>query len=284
MIGRALTGLGAGTWVPLLVLYTMLFPPEQIVRATGILTLIQTLGRIVSVSTTGVLNQFGGYPLAFQVSAVAALIAVMVIFFYPEKKRASAPPTVTSLARLFIKPEVLVPTFLSIVLHYADHSSTFSFIPILARGFGANDYVLSGLSSGNLLFVLLGNLLVSSFGNRISTKKGLTVGFAVLVTGLAGAALAPSLWVLFAAQLIIGLAYGLTYPVLISETIRHVAEYERNTAMGLHQSGYALGMFAGPWLGGILATALGIQPMLGATAAVMVILIALGITRLKKTA
>jgi MFS family permease len=36
--------------------------------------------------------------------------------------------------------------------------------------------------------------------------------------------------------------------------------------MGLHQSVYAIGMFAGPWLSGILADAIGIQPMLGVTA------------------
>lgn len=284
IIGRALTGIGAATWVPLLVLYTMLFPPEQIVRATAILTFIQTLGRIVSSLSTGFLNQMGGYNLAFQISALSAGIAVILLLVYPERKRVSTPPSITSLARIFLKPEVLTPTFLSIILHYADFSSTVSFIPLLARGFGASDIYLSGLSSANLLFALLGNVIISSLGSRISTKKALIIGFVVLITGLSGAALAPSLMFLSGAQLLIGLAYGLTYPVLISESIRHVAENERNTAMGLHQSGYALGMFAGPWLGGILATALGIQPMLGATAAILVILIVLGITRLKKPA
>jgi MFS family permease len=37
--------------------------------------------------------------------------------------------------------------------------------------------------------------------------------------------------------------------------------------MGLHQAVYAAGMFAGPWLSGILADALGLRPMLGVTAA-----------------
>jgi MFS family permease len=36
--------------------------------------------------------------------------------------------------------------------------------------------------------------------------------------------------------------------------------------MGLHQAVYAIGMFAGPWLSGILADAMGIRLMFGFTA------------------
>jgi MFS family permease len=36
--------------------------------------------------------------------------------------------------------------------------------------------------------------------------------------------------------------------------------------MGWHQSVYAIGMFAGPWLSGLIADSIGIRPMFGATA------------------
>ena len=49
-------------------------------------------------------------------------------------------------------------------------------------------------------------------------------------------------------------------------SIQNVADDSRTTAMGLHQAVYAIGMFSGPWLSGILADAMGIQPMLGVTA------------------
>ena len=48
-------------------------------------------------------------------------------------------------------------------------------------------------------------------------------------------------------------------------SIRDVADDQRATAMGLNQSVYAVGMFAGPWLSGILAERMGIQPMFGVT-------------------
>jgi len=49
-------------------------------------------------------------------------------------------------------------------------------------------------------------------------------------------------------------------------SIEHVADDERTTAMGLHQAVYAIGMFSGPSLSGILSDAMGIQPMFGVTA------------------
>ena len=33
--------------------------------------------------------------------------------------------------------------------------------------------------------------------------------------------------------------------------------------MGIHQAVYAMGMFAGPWIGGMLSDALGIRAMFG---------------------
>jgi MFS family permease len=78
--------------------------------------------------------------------------------------------------------------------------------------------------------------------------------------------MAPALPVLFASQFLIGLSLGTCYPVLMGLSIRDVADAERATAMGLHQAVYAVGMFAGPWLSGILADAVGLRPMLGITA------------------
>jgi predicted MFS family arabinose efflux permease len=61
-------------------------------------------------------------------------------------------------------------------------------------------------------------------------------------------------------------------------SIRRVAADQRATAMGLHQAVYAIGMFSGPWLSGILADDLGIQPMFGLTA-LACLLLGLSVTR-----
>jgi DHA1 family multidrug resistance protein-like MFS transporter len=58
-----------------------------------------------------------------------------------------------------------------------------------------------------------------------------------------------------------GAANGLFYPVLLGQSIERVDLPHRTTAMGIHQAVYALGMFAGPWIGGVLSDAAGIRVM-----------------------
>jgi MFS family permease len=113
--------------------------------------------------------------------------------------------------------------------------------------------------------VLLGNLLATSIVGRTGARRLVYLSFVLLAAGLGGAALTPSLALLFVSQFCVGLSQGIGYPVLMGMSIQHVADEERTTAMGLHQAVYAIGMFAGPWVSGILAERMGIQPMFGVT-------------------
>jgi MFS family permease len=161
---------------------------------------------------------------------------------------------------------VLLPSLLSAVSQYANWAITFGFMPVLAEKLGATDVAQSLLVSMNLGVLTLGNLVATAVVNRIGARRLVQAGFLLLSAGIGGAALAPALPFLFVAQLCIGLSTGVSYPVLMGMSIRHVAEGERTTAMGLHQAVYAVGMFSGPWLSGMLADALGMRPMFGVTA------------------
>jgi MFS family permease len=137
---------------------------------------------------------------------------------------------------------------------------------------GATDISLSALLSLHLGVVLLGNLLATAIVNRTGTRTLVWASFLLLSGAVGLVAVAPSLAVIFVAQFFIGLSQGMGYPVLMGSSIRYVSDENRTTAMGLHQSVYAVGMFAGPWLSGILADAIGIRPMFGATAFVVLAL------------
>jgi MFS family permease len=160
----------------------------------------------------------------------------------------------------------LLPAVLAAVMMYADFAATFGFIPILAKQLGGTDVTLSMIISLNFVVIILGNLIASTIADWIGHRRLVYFGFGLLCLSLGLIALAPSLIVLFIAQFCIGMAYGINNPVLMGLSIRYVSEAERTTAMGLHQSVYAIGMFAGPWLSGILASAIGLRPMFGVTA------------------
>ena len=284
LIGRSITGIGAGAWVPMVVLFTSLFPPKDVIKATAILSAVNSIGRIVGSASNGFLTSIGGYLLPFQVSVGAALLAVVALLLLQEKRHPPQKPSLRKLGILFIRRDVLLPSLLSSVLHYGDWTASFTFTPILAAQLGASNVMLSLLASLNLGMVLVGNAFSTAMAHRLGSKNLVVICFVTQALGMVGAALAPSLLLVFIAQCAIGFAFGVGYPVLMGLSIEKVDHLEQNSAMGLHQSVYALGMFAGPWLSGILAKAIGIQPMFGIVGGSILVLGLLGQRALKTRA
>jgi len=268
LIGRSITGLAAGTWVPLIVVFSSLFPPHEAVRASAMLTFVGSVGRVLATGVTGSLNEFGGYSLAFFLAAGAAALAILMLLPAQEKRRPSKRPAVDQIGHLITRRDVLLPSLLSAVSQYANWAATFGFIPILAKQLGATDIVQSALVSMHVGVIIPGNLLTTFIASRLSPRLLVALSFGLLSFGVGGAAFAPSLPWLFVAQFCIGLSMGVGYPVLMGMSIRNVAETERTTAMGVHQAVYAFGMFGGPWLSGLLAEWAGIRPMFAITAVV----------------
>lgn len=266
IVGRAITGLAASTWVPLVVAFSGLFPPEQTVRASAMLTLVGSGGRVLATAVNGTLNDLGGYPLAFFLAAGAAALATIVFLPAHEQRRSPKAPTAASIGRVIARRSVLLPSLLSAVLMYANWTATFGFMPILARQIGATDVMISILTSLYFGVVTLGNLLATAVVNRFGPRLLLYASFALLFMGIGCAAVAPALLLIFVAQFCIGVSMGIGYPVLMGMSIQEIGDRERTTAMGLHQSVYAIGMFGGPVLSGVLADAMGIRPMFGLTA------------------
>lgn len=266
-VGRAITGLAAAAWVPLTVLFSSLFPPKEAVRATALLSLINSLSRVISTGVTGSLNNLGGYGLAFYLAVGVAVLAVLVTLPVREPARAPKRPSPRSIGILVTRRDVLFPALLSAVGQYISWATTFGFLPILAKNLGASGEVNSLLVSLNLAVGMAGNLLISAFVKRTGSMPLLYGSYVIMAIGVVAAATANSLAVVFLAQILIGLGGGISYPLCMGLSIQHVDEAERATAMGLHQAVYAIGMFAGPWLSGILADSIQIQPMFAVTAA-----------------
>lgn len=282
LVGRAITGLAAGTWVPLVVMFSSLFPPEDAVRASALLTFVGGVGRILATAVTGSLNNWMGYSLAFYLAAGAAILAIVAILPAREKAQAPKVPSLGNLARLLSRSDVLLPSLLSMIQQYANWATTFSFVPLLAGKLGATGVTLSVLLSFNIAVVTFGNLIATTVVRKIGARNMVYISFVLLALGTTGAAFANSMTAVFVLQFLIGFSNGIGYPVLMGMSIRKVEEAERGTAMGFHQAVYAIGMFAGPALSGVLADRWGLPPMFVATAVVCLLLGVVGTRRLSR--
>ena len=161
-------------------------------------------------------------------------------------------------------------------------ASSFAFIPILAKTYGANNIQLSLLMTVNLGFTALGNLSVSRLTLKVKPVNLVYMGFILSVSSMLAAMLAENLYLLFLAQILAAFSTGINYPTLMGMSIQYVDNNERSTAMSLNQLLYSGGAFIGPWIGGILAESIGIRPMFGIIGVACFIIAILLINRYKK--
>jgi len=60
IVGRAITGLAAGTWVLLVVVFSGLFPSSETIRVTSMLSFVGAAGRVLATGATGSLTKWVG--------------------------------------------------------------------------------------------------------------------------------------------------------------------------------------------------------------------------------
>lgn len=276
-MGRAVTGLSAGAWVPLVVGFSALFPPQEAVKASALLTLFNSVGRVLATLVTGSLNDLGGYSLAFYVAAGTAALSVIIMAAVGEIRRPPARPSLSGIGRLVVRRDVLIPSLLSAVGQYAHWAISLGFMSVLVKQLGGTGVTQSLFATLSIAMMASGNLWASAMSSRMRGRRLVLASFAMMFVGIIIAALSSSLIVLAVGQAVMGLAQGTGYPVLMGLSIERVSNAERSTAMGLHQSLYAIGMFAGPAFSGAIATAIGIQPMFGVTAVACLVLGLVGV-------
>ncbi len=271
--GRALTGLAAATWVPMVTVFGGLFPPERLVAATSLLAMVAAAGRLFATFAGGFVNDAAGAAMPFVFAALSALLAAAALAAVPLPAAEPRPPTMARFLALARRREVLVPTVAQTFASFANWAVMMTFLPVLAGRLGA-----TGTAKGLLMSLMTGTSLVGSAitaaaERRLGTVALVRTAFALYCASIVAAAVSPALAPLFAAAAVMGLANGVYYPMLMGLAVRDVAVEERATATGIHQAVYAVGMFAGPWIGGLAAESLGIRPMFVIVAAITLALV-----------
>lgn len=264
-IGRATTGAAGGSWTLMVVGFSDLFLPSEAIRATAIVSLVNTVGRVIATASTGWLNQIGGYSLAFFIAAGVGALAFAFAFAIRETPRPARRPTLQSIRALLARRDVLMSALTSGVSQYANWAFSFGFTPVLAKQMGGDAVMQSAVVTWHLIVFALANFIASRLTQRVGERAMVYASFLAICLGTTIAAFARALPFVFLAQGFIGLGVGINFPVLMGVSIKNIAGNERATAMGLHQTIFAIGMSLGPAFSGALADAIGLQPMFGVT-------------------
>jgi len=272
-VGRSFTGLSAATWVLLIAVFSTFFDADKAVFSTSMLSFAANFGRLLATASTGFLNRAGGYSLAFYLAGMLGVVAIVMVLFVREVRLPPMQVSLRSVGELFLRRDVMLPAVFSLLVHYADWSVTFGFLPVLAQEMGMGDVFKSMLISLNIAGIVVANLLNTLLVRKIGHGTLLSTGALLMFAGIVVIAYSPVRAFLFVGTVSMGFAFGMVYPILMGLSIQQVDRSQRSTAMGIHQSVYATGMFVGPWIAGNIADRFGIQPSFYITAFIYLVLV-----------
>jgi len=114
-------------------------------------------------------------------------------------------------------------------------------VPLIQKEFGLSSATMGGLTSVALIASAIGGLAFGAFADRIGRVRAMTISILLYSFATAGLATSNALWQLIAWRVLVGFGMGGEWScgsVLVAETW---PPEHRGKAMGIMQSGWAIG-------------------------------------------
>jgi MFS family permease len=240
-LGRILIGIGAGFFVPIVILHSVYFPDLSLFKSMGRSAAFFGLGQIPAHPLGGFLADRFGFEVTFWLSAVFALLGALLVLIIKEPLINRAGITKLPKSRLLYSASLLMAAVFFVVF-----GTAYTLTPL---------YVDSALAASKTVQGLLLMTFLATYVAAVLNSFKLTDAFGVIPVVVLGIALTgissfltpfAGLMLLFFCEFLLGVGLGLTWGSLMALSVCRVDPELRFGAMGVFQSIYAVGMFAGP--------------------------------------
>ena len=260
VLWRGMSGAGAAAWVAFTVLFSSYFAPNRIASAMAQISFVSGVAQVICTYLGGAVAQLWGWHAPFFAGVVLALLGMAAAAMLDEKPLPVRERlTLHEFLRIGSVPLLLAVSIVTMLSTWAIWVTVQGFTLVYAARLGAGPADLGTLTMVGYVASTAAYLLSAHLPDRIGVRA--TV-IAAIVTQAVGAFMVPfvqSMPLVALSQILGGGGRALSYPILMSLSIRAVAPSERATAMGVFQAVYALGMFAGPATAGLLGDLIGLN-------------------------
>jgi predicted MFS family arabinose efflux permease len=257
--GRTVTGIAAATWVVSSVFFASYFTAERTARGIGIISFVNNGAMVAATSAGGLLADQWDAEVVFALAGGLGLLGVGFLLPVKEQRMVRKTRSLESFRAVAFQPDLLRASFTSMLLQFAGFASIFSFTLVYAARIGAGPSDLGLITGSYLGAATVATLVTVYLVERSGFRFTITLGVVIMGGMLLVTPMVTTLGVLIALQLATGIGRGLSNTALMALSIHTVAPENRATAMGVYQAVYAIGMFAGPVVGGVVAGAMGID-------------------------
>jgi MFS family permease len=260
-VARTFAGINASAWVNILVMFSNSFDKDESVKAVGLLSFCNNTGQILGMQAGALLVSAAGYKSAFALALALSAACLVPVAMIKNKNGGSAkPPSFQIIKSVITDRRVLTVSLIAIVSQFITFGITFGFL----TRYGDAVLHTTPFQNGILTVVpyipsAVGALVLANvLAGKIKEHILIFAGMAMMAVFTLVTPFVTDFTLLVVVQTFVGLGRGVSFPLLMGLAIKHVPPERRGTAMGVFQSLYSVGIFAGPFFSGIIGEILSI--------------------------
>ena len=260
LIGRTITGVAAAGWVAISVYYSSFFPRNERFKSSTIILSSNMLSVFLGTFLSGYISDLISIKTCFLLSMVAAILSSILFLFSKEKPfDAKSQFSTIQFINLLRNKLLIYLCLIGIFIQFITFSINFSYFPIYLNKLSFSDSIVGNLVAFYTLASFIGTIssprLIKRFGLwRIFIYSAILIGLTTLITPLF-----ENLFLLIFLRLIGGIGGGIIFSSCMSSIVRGFQENYQASAMGIFQAVYAIGMFLGPILSGVIGSNINLE-------------------------
>ena len=260
LIGRTITGVAAAGWVAISVYYSSFFPRNERFKSSTIILSSNMLSVFLGTFLSGYISDLISIKICFLLSMVAAILSSILFLFSKEKPfDVKSQFSTIQFINLLRNKLLICLCLIGIFIQFITFSINFSYFPIYLNELSFSDSIVGNLVAFYTLASFIGTIssprLIKRFGLwKIFIYSAILIGLTTLITPLF-----ENLFLLIFLRLIGGIGGGIIFSSCMSSIVRGFQENYQASAMGIFQAVYAIGMFLGPILSGVIGSNINLE-------------------------
>ena len=280
---RLITGIAGAGWVAISLLFASQFKKQLLHYASSFMMGINGVAITLSTLLSGRLSDLFGDKTPFLASLVVSILGMFILFWAKNEKPNKVKINRKRITNILKNNVLLRVSAVAIGFHFVTFGVNFGFLPILIENLGGSKTNIGDIATLSQLGGILGMVLSAWLISKIGIRKSMIIGSFCMILSLVLVSYIENLSIIAGLQFISGFGRGILYTITITLILFNFEDNSRGLAMGAYQAYYALGMFLGPAISGIVVNSFGINAIFWLSSLITFIALLIGVYKPYKT-